>query len=101
MWIYEKKLEYPVKIKKCNPSLAKLIIAQYGGRYSIYYTMFLQSQKAEKSCYSDCFGQGQTFDRNSDSSFILFSLSSFVGLLTTETSISFKRIKTPTIKSYS
>ncbi|MCL2852988.1 MAG: manganese catalase family protein, partial [Defluviitaleaceae bacterium] len=31
MWIYEKKLEYPVKIKKCNPSLAKLIIAQYGG----------------------------------------------------------------------
>lgn len=31
MWIYEKKLEYPVKIKKSNPKLAKLIIAQYGG----------------------------------------------------------------------
>ena len=31
MWIYEKKLEYPVKIKKCNPALAKIIIAQYGG----------------------------------------------------------------------
>jgi len=31
MWIYEKKLEYPVKIKSTNPGLAKIIIAQYGG----------------------------------------------------------------------
>ena len=31
MWIYEKKLEYPVKIKRTNPKLAKIIIAQYGG----------------------------------------------------------------------
>jgi spore coat protein JC len=31
MWIYEKKLEYPIKIKRSNPALAKLIIAQYGG----------------------------------------------------------------------
>lgn len=31
MWIYEKKLEYPVKIKTCNPALAKYIITQYGG----------------------------------------------------------------------
>ena len=31
MWVYEKKLEYPVKIKKTNPKLAKIIIAQYGG----------------------------------------------------------------------
>jgi spore coat protein JC len=31
MWIYEKKLEYPVKIKNCNPKLAKVIITQYGG----------------------------------------------------------------------
>ena len=31
MWIYEKKLEYPVKIKKTNPALAKLILTQYGG----------------------------------------------------------------------
>jgi len=35
MWIYEKKLEYPVKIKKSNPALAKIIIAQYGGVYLI------------------------------------------------------------------
>lgn len=31
MWIYEKKLEYPVKIKHTNPTLAKLILTQYGG----------------------------------------------------------------------
>lgn len=31
MWIYEKKLEYPIKIKQCNPKLAKVILDQYGG----------------------------------------------------------------------
>ena len=31
MWIYEKKLEYPVKIKKSNPTLANIIISQLGG----------------------------------------------------------------------
>jgi spore coat protein JC len=31
MWVYEKKLEYPVKIKRCDPKLAKVIITQYGG----------------------------------------------------------------------
>lgn len=31
MWMYDKKLQYPVKIKNTNPGLAKLIITQYGG----------------------------------------------------------------------
>ena len=31
MWVYEKKLQYPVKIKQTNPKLAALIISQYGG----------------------------------------------------------------------
>ena len=31
MWVYEKKLQYPIKIKNPNPALAKLIISQYGG----------------------------------------------------------------------
>ena len=31
MWIYEKKLEFPVKIRNTNPKLAKAIISQYGG----------------------------------------------------------------------
>lgn len=35
MFVYEKKLQYPVKIKNTNPRLASLIISQYGGPYSI------------------------------------------------------------------
>ena len=31
MFIYEKKLQYPVKIANCNPKLASFIISQYGG----------------------------------------------------------------------
>lgn len=31
MWLYDKKLEYPVNIKKVNPAMAKYIITQYGG----------------------------------------------------------------------
>lgn len=31
MFSYEKKLQYPVKIKNPNPALAKAIITQYGG----------------------------------------------------------------------
>ena len=31
MWIYEKTLQYPVKIRKPDPALAKLIITQLGG----------------------------------------------------------------------
>lgn len=34
MFVYEKQLQYPVKIKRPNPQLAKLIISQYGGPYS-------------------------------------------------------------------
>ena len=31
MWIYEKKLQYPVRIKTPNPKLAAMIISQVGG----------------------------------------------------------------------
>ena len=31
MFVYEKKLQYPVKIKNPNPKLAAVIISQYGG----------------------------------------------------------------------
>lgn len=31
MWMYEKKLQYPVRIKNTNPKLAQYIITQYGG----------------------------------------------------------------------
>ena len=31
MFLYEKRLQYPVRIKNTNPALAKFIISQYGG----------------------------------------------------------------------
>lgn len=34
MFVYEKKLQYPVRIANPNPKLAAVIISQYGGPYS-------------------------------------------------------------------
>lgn len=31
MWVYEKKLQYPVKITKPDPRMAQVILSQYGG----------------------------------------------------------------------
>ena len=31
MWIYEKKLQYPVKVSKCDPRMARYLVEQYGG----------------------------------------------------------------------
>ena len=31
MFVYEKKLQYPIRIKNPNPQLAKGIITQFGG----------------------------------------------------------------------
>ncbi|MDH7478436.1 MAG: manganese catalase family protein [Syntrophomonadaceae bacterium] len=31
MWVYEKKIQYPVRVDGPNPKLAKAIITQYGG----------------------------------------------------------------------
>lgn len=31
MWNYEKRLEYPVNITRCNPKAAMVIMSQYGG----------------------------------------------------------------------
>lgn len=31
MWMYEKKLQYPVKIKNPDPKAAKILISQFGG----------------------------------------------------------------------
>ena len=31
MWVYEKKLQYPVKIKNPDPRMAQVILSQYGG----------------------------------------------------------------------
>ncbi|CAM3975317.1 manganese catalase family protein [Paenibacillus alkaliterrae] len=31
MWVYEKKLQYPVRVSKCDPRMAKYLMEQYGG----------------------------------------------------------------------
>ena len=31
MWNYQKRLQFPIKIKRTDPRLAKIIISQYGG----------------------------------------------------------------------
>lgn len=31
MWVYEKKLQYPVRVRRPDPRMAKNIITQYGG----------------------------------------------------------------------
>lgn len=31
MWIYDKKLQYPVRVSKCDPRMAKFLTEQYGG----------------------------------------------------------------------
>lgn len=31
MWYYEKKLQYPVNIKRCDLRMAKVLAAQLGG----------------------------------------------------------------------
>lgn len=33
MWVYEKKLQYPIRIKNPNPKMAQIIMSQYGGAY--------------------------------------------------------------------
>ncbi len=42
MFVYEKRLEYPIKIKQTNPKLAKIIIAQYGGAYFKCYVFTIK-----------------------------------------------------------
>lgn len=41
MFVYEKRLQYPIKIKRTNPKLAKIIIAQYGGAYPKIYSFLV------------------------------------------------------------
>ena len=31
MWVYDKKLQYPVRVDTTNPALASMILEQFGG----------------------------------------------------------------------
>lgn len=37
MWLYEKKLEHPVRVTCPDVKFAKMVITQYGGLYHIWY----------------------------------------------------------------
>lgn len=43
MFVYEKKLQYPVRIANPNPKLAAFIISQYGGPDGFWIYNFLSS----------------------------------------------------------
>ena len=47
MFVYEKRLQYPVRIKQTNPQLAKIIITQYGGAYSKSYVFNVFNYKIQ------------------------------------------------------
>ena len=63
MWIYEKKLQFPVKITRPDARMAKIMIEQYGGcdgewgaahRYlSQRYSMVTPEAKATQMCIRD------------------------------------------------
>lgn len=41
MWIYEKRLQFPVNIKETNAQLAQAIISQYGGLCTNYKKKYI------------------------------------------------------------
>ena len=40
MWIYEKKLQFPVKITRPDARMAKIMIEQYGGTNCFRISLF-------------------------------------------------------------
>ena len=55
MWNYEKRLQYPVRIKQTNPQLAKIIITQYGGAYPKSYVLMYSITKYKPRALSPGF----------------------------------------------
>ncbi len=49
MWIYEKRLQFPVNIKETNAKLAQAIISQYGGGNGNGYTI----ERTNPLCYAN------------------------------------------------
>lgn len=45
MFSYDKFLQYPINIKKCNPQLANIVITQYGGAYQNVRVVLLTPPK--------------------------------------------------------
>ena len=45
MFSYDKFLQYPINIKKCNPQLANIVITQYGGTFQNVRATYLTPPK--------------------------------------------------------
>ena len=45
MWVYEKKLQFPIKIKNPNPKMAQVILSQYGGKYRNCLSNFIKAPR--------------------------------------------------------
>ncbi len=43
MWVYEKRLQFPVNVKETSAQLAQAIISQYGGANGRGYIVFKNS----------------------------------------------------------
>ena len=54
MWIYEKKLEFPVHIKEPNPKLAQLIISQYVFFFIAPVQLMLSLGQKQRSYLYEC-----------------------------------------------
>lgn len=54
MFVYEKKLQYPVRIANPNPKLAAFIISQYGGPDGFWIYKFLSSFCMQKESTRKC-----------------------------------------------
>ena len=39
MWLYEKKLEYPVRVGKKDLKMAKYLLTQFGGQNFMFYIL--------------------------------------------------------------
>ena len=56
MFVYEKKLQYPVKIKNPNPALAKVIISQLGGPHGELGASLRYLSQRYAMPYKECIG---------------------------------------------
>ena len=48
MFRYDKKLQYPVKIDRPNPKLARIILTQYGGGFQKLFSYLIKHPHTEK-----------------------------------------------------
>lgn len=60
MFVYEKKLQYPVKIANTNPKLAGIVISQYGGPDTVEQQKDSFRAVITKRFYNKCWGQAMS-----------------------------------------